>query len=64
MKLADVMSQLRLEGYAEAAFILAAAAFLTVLVTTFMRRNREPFEHARWLPLADDRPAARGDRDE
>jgi hypothetical protein len=64
MKLADVMSALRLEAYAEVAFVLAAAAFLTVLVTTFMRRNREPFEHARRLPLAADGGAAREDRDE
>ena len=54
MSLADVMSAMRLHGFAEAAFVLAFASFLTVLVTVFLRRNRAPFERARFMPLEDD----------
>jgi cbb3-type cytochrome oxidase subunit 3 len=54
MSLADVMSAMRLHLFAEAAFVLASASFLTVLVTVFLRRNRGPFERARWMPLQDD----------
>ena len=54
MSLTDVMSAMRLHWFAEAAFVLAAAGFATVLVTTFLRMNREAFERARLLPLVDD----------
>jgi len=60
MSLVDVMSAMRLVFFAEAAFVLAIASFLAVLVTVFLRRNRAPFERARFMPLADDgepRPA-------
>ena len=47
MSLSDIMSAMRLNLFAEAAFVLAAAGFLTVLVTLFLRANRAPFERAR-----------------
>lgn len=62
MKLSDVMSALELHVFAEIAFILVAAAFVTVLVTTFLRRNREPFARAVMIPL-DDEPARAGARE-
>ncbi len=54
MKLGDVVSALVAPALAEAAFVIAAAAFLAVVVTTFLRKNRGPFEQARLLPLADE----------
>ena len=54
MKLADVMSTMELHVFAEAAFVIAAAAFVAVVVATCLRRNREPFERARLMPLAGD----------
>lgn len=56
MKLSDVMSAAGLQVFAEIGLVLFAAAFVTVIVTTFLRRNREAFERARHLPL-DDGPA-------
>jgi len=61
MSLADVMSAMRLHVFAEAAFVLVSVSFLTVLVTVFLRRNRAPFERARFIPFEDDggpRPVA------
>ena len=66
MSLTDVMSAMHLHWFTEAAFVLAAAGFATVLITTFLRRNRTAFEGARLLPFADeavgegDSPAAEG----
>jgi len=54
MKLSDVMGAMELHVFAEVAFVIAAAAFAAVVVTTFLRRNREPFERARLMPLAGD----------
>lgn len=51
MSLPDVMSAMRLHLFAEAAFVLASAAFVTVLVTVFLRSNRAAFERARFLPF-------------
>ena len=59
MSLSDIMSGMRLHIFAEAALFLASLAFLGVLVTTFLRRNREPFERARLIPLQDDAWAPR-----
>jgi hypothetical protein len=54
MKLSDVMSAMELHVFAEVAFVIAAAAFAAVVATTFLRRNREPFERARLMPLTRD----------
>jgi cbb3-type cytochrome oxidase subunit 3 len=51
MKLSDVMSAARLEVFAEIGLVLFALAFLTVLVTTLLRRNQPSFERASRLPL-------------
>ncbi len=60
MSLTDVMSAMRLHLFAEAAFVLASAAFATVVVTVFLRRNRAAFERARFLPLEDERGGRTG----
>jgi hypothetical protein len=62
MKLSDVMSAMGLHVFAEVAFVIAAAAFATVVVTTLLRRNRAFFERARLMPLAGDDEVT--DRDE
>ena len=54
MSLPDVVSALRLHLFAEVAFVLAAAGFATVLITTFLRANRAAFERARRLPFEDE----------
>jgi hypothetical protein len=54
MKMSDVVSAMGNHGFAEIALVIAAAGFLTVIVTTLLRRNREPFERARLMPLADE----------
>jgi hypothetical protein len=54
MKLSDVMSAMELHVFAEVAFVIAAAAFAAVVATTFLRRNGEPFERARLMPLTGD----------
>ena len=54
MKLADVMSAMELHVFAEVAFVIAAAAFAVVIVTTCLRRNPEPFDRARLMPLTGD----------
>lgn len=59
MKMSDVVSAMGIHVFAEIALVIAAAGFLTVIVTTLLRRNREPFERARLLPLADEREAGR-----
>jgi len=57
MKMGDVVSAMGASVFAEIAFVIAAAGFLTVIVTTLLRRNREPFERARFMPLTDEREA-------
>jgi len=54
MSLTDVMSGFGLQIFAEAGLVLFGAAFLAIAVTTFLRRNREHFERARFLPLEDE----------
>ena len=54
MSLTDVMSDFGLQIFAEAGLVLFGAAFLAIVVTTFLRRNREHFERARFLPLEDE----------
>lgn len=54
MRLGDVMGAMRLEAYAEVGLVLAFAAFVIVVATTFWPRNREAFERASRLPLEDD----------
>ena len=51
MSLTDLMSGFGLHLFAEAGLVLFGAAFLAIVVTTFLRRNREHFERARLLPL-------------
>jgi len=58
MSLTDVMSGFGLHLFAEAGLILFGAAFVAIAVTTFLRRNREHFERARFLPLEDETGAA------
>jgi cbb3-type cytochrome oxidase subunit 3 len=55
MSLVDVTSAMRLHVFAEVALVLAAAGFAGVLLSVFLRRNREHFERARFMPLEDDR---------
>jgi cbb3-type cytochrome oxidase subunit 3 len=55
MSLVDVTSAMRLHVFAEAALVLAAVGFAGVLVSLLLRRNREHFERARFMPLDDDR---------
>ena len=54
MSLTDIMSAMRLNLFAEVAFLVALAGFATVLVTTFLGANRAAFERARFLPLEDE----------
>ena len=54
MSLTDVMSGFGLQLFAELGLVLFGGAFLAIAVTTFLRRNREPFERARFLPLDDE----------
>ena len=54
MRLTDVMSGARLEVFAEIGLVIFAVAFVTVLVTTLLRRNQAAFERARHLPLDDE----------
>jgi hypothetical protein len=54
MKMSDVVSAMGNHVFAEIALVIAAAGFLTVIVTTLLRRNREPFERARLMPLMDE----------
>ena len=64
MRLSDVMGAMGLQMYAEIGLLLAVAAFVIVLATTFWPGNREAFERAGRLPLEDDAPTpgARGTR--
>jgi hypothetical protein len=66
MKLSDVMSAMPFHVYAEIAFGIAAAGFLLVLVTTFLKKNREPFARASLIPFEDapTSPAAQESRHE
>ena len=56
MKLADVMSAMHFNLFAQVALVIAVLGFLTVVVTVCLARNREPFRRASLMPLADDRP--------
>ena len=57
MKLADVVSAMHFNLFAQIALLVALAGFATVVVSVFLARNREPFRQASLMPLADDRPA-------
>lgn len=59
MKLADVMSAMHFNLFAQIALVIALAGFATVVVSVFLARNREPFRQASLMPLAEDRPAGR-----
>ncbi|MGE0441863.1 MAG: cbb3-type cytochrome oxidase subunit 3 [Gemmatimonadales bacterium] len=61
MRLTDIMSGSGLSGYATIALILFMAAFLAIVVRTFLpSRKREMDEHGR-IPL-DDYPQATSPR--
>lgn len=66
MKLSDIMSAAGLAFYAEVALGLFMFAFALVALSVVSRRNRDTWEQARWLPLAEDqkrearRQASRG----
>ena len=65
MSLTDVMSGFGLHLFAEVGLVLFAAAFLAIVVTTFLRRNRAAYERARYLPLEDEPgPSPTGDAHE
>ncbi|MBL8878955.1 MAG: hypothetical protein JNG88_07525 [Phycisphaerales bacterium] len=57
MSLTDIMSNARLEWFAEAAMIMFAAAFATILIRTLLR-SRSEIEYAANIPLeaADNHP--------
>jgi cbb3-type cytochrome oxidase subunit 3 len=59
MKLADVMSTMHFNLFAQIALVIALAGFATVVVSVFLARNREPFRQASLMPLAEDRPTGR-----
>ena len=54
MSLTDVMSGFGLQLFAELGLVLFGGAFFAIAVTTFLRRNREHFERARYLPLENE----------
>jgi hypothetical protein len=54
MKLSDIMSAAGLAFYAEVALGLFMLAFALVALGVVSRRNRNAWEEARWMPLADD----------
>ncbi len=56
MKLSDVMGRSGLVSFAEIALLLFIAAFIGIVIYTFMKRNREKYERARHMPLEDDEP--------
>ena len=60
MKLADVMSAMHFNVFAQVALVVAVAGFVTVMVAVFLARNREPFRRAALMPLADDQTVVRG----
>lgn len=54
MKLSDIMGAAGLAFYAEVALGLFMFAFALVGLSVVSRRNQNTWEHARWLPLAED----------
>jgi cbb3-type cytochrome oxidase subunit 3 len=59
MRMSDVVSAMGHQVFAEIALVIAAAGFLAVIVATLLRKNREPFERARLMPLSQEREAGR-----
>lgn len=53
MRLSDIMSNARLEIFAEIGLLMFALIFAGVLIYTFSRRNKANFERARHLPLSE-----------
>lgn len=53
MRLTDIMSNARLEIFAEIGLVMFALIFAGVLIYTFSRRNKASFERARQLPLVE-----------
>ncbi len=54
MQLSDVIAAAGLSGWAEAGLLLFFAAFVTIAIYTFARRNRGQYERLRFLPLTDE----------
>lgn len=61
MSLTDIMSNARLEWFAEVALVLFAVAFASILIRTLLR-SRSEIEHAAHLPLDDIREYATGSK--
>lgn len=53
MRLSDIMSNARLEIFAEIGLLMFVLIFAGVLIYTFSRRNKANFERARHLPLLE-----------
>jgi len=60
MRLSDVMASAGLSGWAQAGLLLFFAAFVSIALYTFARRNRAHYERARFLPLEDDESRTAG----
>lgn len=60
MKLSDVMGRAGLASWAEVGLLLFVAAFIGIVIYTFLRRNQATFERARHMPLDEDDDAPRG----
>ncbi|MCA9599597.1 MAG: cbb3-type cytochrome c oxidase subunit 3 [Myxococcales bacterium] len=56
MRLSDIMSNMALSGWAEAALVIFFAVFLLVAYQVLHKKNREAFEQARFMPLDDETP--------
>ena len=65
MGLGEIMSGLSLHAFAEIGLVAALGGWMAVLAALLLRRNRERFERARFMALADAprRPVPDGRRD-
>lgn len=57
MSLSDIVSRMGATTFAEVALVLFFLVFVGICVYTFLRRNRERYDRARYLPLEDDVPS-------
>lgn len=63
MGLGDVMGAMRLEWFAEIGLAVSIAGFAGVLLALALRRNRQEFERARFMPLEDEAAPIGGQRE-
>ncbi len=56
MHLSDIMSNMGLVGWAEAALVIFFAVFLIVAAQVLRKKNKQAFEQARYMPLDDENP--------